>query len=72
MKTGSRQIKFRYDLLDKNHRYKKTLNNVISGEISMAAFADIKRTARFKIKDDNSIDWLNDRIQPFFMLKIKK
>lgn len=71
MKTGSRQIKFRYDLLDKNDRYKKTLNNVISGEISMAAFADIKRTARFKIKDDNSIDWLNDRIQPFFMLKIK-
>lgn len=72
MKAGSRQIKFRYDLLDKNDNYKKTLTNVIDGEISMSAFADIKRTARFTVKDDNSIDWLNDRIQPFYMLKINK
>ena len=70
MKTGSRQIKFRYDLLDKNDNYKKTLTTVIDGEVSMSAFADIKRTARFTVKDDNEIDWLNDRIQPFFMLKL--
>lgn len=72
MKTGSRQIKFRYDILDKNDNLKKTLTTVIDGEISMSAFADIKRTARFTVKDDNSIDWLNDRIQPFYMLKINK
>lgn len=70
MKAGSRQIKFRYDLLDKNDNYIKTLNTVIDGEVSMSAFADIKRTARFTVKEDNSIDWLNDRIQPFFMLKL--
>ena len=70
MKTGSRQIKFRYDLLDKDDNYKKTLTTVMDGEISMSAFADIKRTAKFTVKEDKSIDWLSDRIQPFYMLKL--
>lgn len=70
MKHGSRQIKFRYDLLDKDGNFKKTLTTVIDGQISMSAFADIKRTAKFTIKDDISIDWLSNCIQPFFMLKL--
>lgn len=67
---GTNELRFRYLLLDKKGRRKKQLDTVVSGEVSMAAFANIKRTARFKIKEDNDIDWLNDRIQPFCMLKM--
>lgn len=67
---GSNEIKFRYELLDKFERRKFTLKNVIDAEISMAAFAEIKRTARFKIKEGEDVDWLNDRIQPYFLLKM--
>ncbi|MGC7873915.1 hypothetical protein ACPUYX_20800, partial [Desulfosporosinus sp. SYSU MS00001] len=70
MKNCSRNIKFRYDLLDKNEIKKSTLSTVVSGEIDMQYMADIKRTAKLKIEDDGSINWLSDRIQPFFMLQM--
>lgn len=69
-KYGSNTVKFKYDLLDKNEIKIGTLDNVISGEISMASLAQIKRTARFSIIDKGNIDWLNDRIQPIYMLKM--
>lgn len=67
-KRGSRKIRFRYDLLDKNDKKKLELTNVLGGEVTFAAFNDIKRTAKFNIKENGSIDWLSDRIQPFFEL----
>lgn len=68
---GPRVIKFRYDLLDKNEAFKKTLDTVQPGtEIQMSKDSEIKRIAKFNILDDGSIDWLNDRIQPFFLLKM--
>lgn len=69
-KHGSNEIKFRYELLDKFEKRKFTLKNVIDGSISMAAFGEVKRTAQFKIAEGENVDWLNDRIQPFFMLKM--
>jgi hypothetical protein len=50
-RNGTRKVHFRYDLLDKNGVYKKTLGTVLSGEVSMSAFSTIKRTAKFKIKE---------------------
>lgn len=50
-KRGARKVRFRYDLLDKNEHYIKTLDSVLEGEIEMSAFSTIKRTARFKIKE---------------------
>jgi len=70
-RKGLNEVKFRYDLLDKDEKKIKTLDNVINGVISMAAFAQIKRTAVFEIKEDESINYLSDRIQPFFMLKMQ-
>lgn len=70
-KRGPRKLRFRYDLLDKDNQYIKTLNNVLSGEVSMSSLAEIKRTARFSLKDDGNIDFLNDRIQPFVELKME-
>jgi hypothetical protein len=69
-KYGNRQIRFRYDLLDKNDNKIKELDSVIDGEVSMASLSSIKRTARFKIKDKGDINWLTDRIQPFMELKM--
>lgn len=64
-RRGSRAFRFRYKLLDKNENEKFYLNNVESGEVSMSQFDTIKRTAKFRIKDDGTpIDWLTDRIQP--------
>lgn len=69
-KYRPRSVKFRYDLLDKNEIKKSTLSTVVSGEIDMQYMADIKRTAKFKIEDTGEINWLSDRIQPFFMLQM--
>lgn len=69
-KYAPRFIKFRYDLLNQNEIKKSALSTVIAAEISMAYMAEIKRTAKFKIKDDGSINWLSDRIQPFFQLQM--
>ena len=70
-KNASRVIKFRYDLLNRQEIKIGTLDNVVSGEVSMASLAtDIKRTARINMKDNKDIDWLNDRVQPFCMLKM--
>jgi hypothetical protein len=69
-KRGARQIQFRYDLLDKNDVKKKELTNVLGGGVSFAALNEIKRTARFSLVDDGSIDFLSDRIQPFIELKM--
>jgi hypothetical protein len=50
-KNSARHVKFRYDLLDKNEYYKKTLGTVVDGEVAMSAFSTIKRTAKFNIKE---------------------
>ena len=48
---NSRNVRFRYDLLDNDGRFKRTLANVVSGEVSMSALSTIKRTAKFKVKE---------------------
>jgi hypothetical protein len=65
MSSGSRKIDFHYNLLDYNNNFIRTLDNVLSGEVSMASLASIKRTAKFILRDDEKIDYMNDRIQPF-------
>lgn len=63
-KYKARELSFRYELLDKNDIKKKNLDTVVSGEVSMSALAQIKRTARFQIKEDPTINYLSDRIKP--------
>src|SRR5690606_4612041 len=73
MKHGSRQVRFRYFLLDKNENEKAEISDIVeSGSIEQSAFADIKRTAKFKLKDNNKydIDWNSDRIQAFVEFKV--
>lgn len=70
MAGGSRKIDFRYELLDKNENVIGDLNNVIDGEVSMDSLASIKRTAKFRLKDDGSINFLSDRIRPYLRLYV--
>ncbi|KAA0956625.1 hypothetical protein FQ085_11570 [Planococcus sp. ANT_H30] len=69
--TGSRELAFRYDLLDKNDQKIREITSIVDGQVEMNAFATIKRTAKFTIKDDGNINYLTDRIQPFARLKVK-
>jgi hypothetical protein len=66
--SGSRRICFRYDLLDKEENKIGELDCIESGEVSFNAQNDIKRTAKFHMRDRGEVDWLNDRIQPFILV----
>lgn len=50
-RTGSRQVRFRYHLLDRNDHFLTELTTVESGEVRQSAFSDIKRTARFTMRE---------------------
>lgn len=52
MIRGSRQIRFRYDLLNQNHAKIRELKTVESGSVRMDAFSSIKRTAKFQMKEE--------------------
>lgn len=68
--SASREIHFRYDLLDKTNNFKKTLTTVEKGHIDNNCLANIKRTATFSMLEDNDVNFLRDRIQPFLLLKM--
>jgi len=66
----NRQIAFRYDLLDNSNNLKKPLGCVQAGSIANNSLANIKRTAKFTLWDDGTINFLSDRIQPWARLKM--
>ncbi|MBU9724119.1 MULTISPECIES: hypothetical protein [Bacillaceae] len=78
MKHGSRKIRFRYFLLNQNENELTELKTIESGNVDMSAFSDIKRTARFRMKDttytvngeEKEINWNSDRIQVFVEFKM--
>ena len=66
------QWSFRYDLLTNQNILKKRLTNMLAASVANNALAEIKRTARFTLVDDGSIDFLTDRIKPWVRLKMTK
>lgn len=71
MVQGSNFIKFRYDLLNYGEKKIGELDTVVDGEVNMNSLADIKRTARVTLKEGSkNINWLSNKIQPFFMLRM--
>lgn len=71
-RSGSRGIvKFRCDLLNREEIRIGELA-VESGSVRMDSLAEIKRTARFTITEQEAqdIDWLSDRIRPVFCLQM--
>jgi hypothetical protein len=68
-RTGSRQMTFRYDLLDDTDTYVADLtDSVLSCSISLNNLADIKRTAKFTVEDVGLVNFLSDRIKPYARL----
>lgn len=72
-KNGVREIKFRYDLLNKNEMKVGELSATPSGnQITFDSLAEIKRVAKFNFKETEliDIDWLNNKIQPVYCLRM--
>lgn len=66
----NRTLVFRYDLLNSSNQFKAVLTNVLAASISYNSLARIKRTAKFSIKEDGTINFLSDRIKPLARLKM--
>ncbi len=62
---GKREWRFRYELLTAENNRIRDLDNVLGGSIAHDFFAEIKRTAKFTLKDDGSINFLTQRIRPW-------
>ena len=72
-KLGSRSIDFRFDLLDKFDQKKGDVSHLIvanSSSIDMDNQAEIHRSAKFNMRDDGTVNFLSDRIQPWAVLKM--
>lgn len=67
---GTRELSFRYELLDENMVYKRDLENVLGGSVQMQYISEIKRTAEFDIRDGGDIDYLFDHIKPYARFKM--
>jgi hypothetical protein len=68
--TGSRRWSFRYDLLTSANVFVQALDCVLGCTIEQEWHADIKRSARFTIRDTGEINYLQDRIQPWARLHL--
>lgn len=55
-KRGSRQISFRYDLLDENENKIDEIYEITSAKVEMSALSDIKRTATFSLREEIVVD----------------
>jgi hypothetical protein len=71
-RLGYREFGFRYELLDSDNLKVGDLDNVLGGEVAYNSFADIKRTATFKVLDDGTINYLSDRIKPWVRLHMPR
>lgn len=69
-KNGTREIKFRYDLLNYEESKIGELT-CLGGNLGLNSLAQIKRKGQLKFKEDEfkDVDWLNDKVQPFMLLR---
>jgi hypothetical protein len=71
-KDGTRELSFRYDLLNNDHTLNQALTNVLSASVSYNSLADIKRVAKFLVSEDLDapIDYLSHRIKPYVRIDL--
>lgn len=67
-KAGTKNIEFRYDLIRNGVKYSEV--NVLSANVAFNRLSDINRTAQFEICNSEEIDWLNDMVKPYMLLKV--
>lgn len=66
----ARTMAFRYDLLDGQNNFKRSLTNMLTANVANNSANEIKRTARFTLVEDGTINYLSDRIQPWARVKM--
>ncbi len=65
-KTGVRKFTFRYELLTAANVYVEDLRDtVLSCSVDQNWLADIKRTAKFSMRETGRIDYLSERVKPY-------
>lgn len=69
-KRGTRNLTFRYELLDSANQKIMDLTNVMSCTIEQNWLADIKRKAKLTVRDTGEIDFLSNRIKPYARLNM--
>lgn len=67
---GRRDWAFRYELLNSSNAKIGDLTNILSCSIDHDAEAEVKRTAKFTVRDDGSINYLSNRIKPWARIKM--
>lgn len=69
MLHSNREVSFRYDLLNYNETKIGELQS-LGGSLGLNSLAQIKRKGRLQFKENelNDVDWLNDKVQPVFIL----
>lgn len=69
MLHSSREVSFRYDLLNYNETKIGELTS-LGGRLGLNSLAQIKRKGSFQFKENElkGVDWLNDKVQPVFIL----
>ena len=50
---GTRDMRFRYHLLDEKDNFIAELDQVEGGSVEFSSFSDIKRTAKIDLKEDS-------------------
>ncbi len=67
-RNGTRQIKFRYDLI----RDGVSIGSlpVTKASVQYNKENSIRRTARFSLREDTHINWLTDRIKPYMLIRM--
>src|SRR5690554_1270757 len=72
--SGAARWVFRYELLDRNDVKLRDMDDSEvesgSGSVELNNLAEIKRTAKFRVRANTSIDWLSDRIKPWARLHL--
>lgn len=66
---GTRQLRFRFELLDATNTFKSALSGVLSASVANDTSADVKRTATFTFRDKvDTINFASDRVRPIVQL----
>ena len=73
MADGSRNVDFRYELLNRHDIKLGGLDGIERAAITHGEFSAVKRSAEFTLNENfrrNEIDFLTERIQPWFILRM--
>lgn len=71
LESSGRTVAFAYDVLDSSGVLLGRAGQVVAGQVENNALArNVKRTAKIRVRDDGSINYLSDRIRPMFRLRM--